>query len=109
MQESHPENRYEREEYLEQDEEEREAAGRRKSLVALLVMAVLVIAGIGGAGLPDDARHQLQRPGAAAYPGRRRAFHHALNSPTSPRRAPSTITTKITPWITSTSWPTKAR
>ncbi|TMJ25594.1 MAG: hypothetical protein E6G95_15590 [Alphaproteobacteria bacterium] len=46
MQESHPENRYEREEYLEQDEEEREAAGRRKSLVALLVMAVLVLAGI---------------------------------------------------------------
>jgi hypothetical protein len=38
--------RYEDEEYLEQDEEEREAAARRKSLVALAVMAVLVIAGI---------------------------------------------------------------
>ena len=46
MQESRPENRYEREEYLEQDEEEREAAGRRKSLVALAIMAVLVLAGI---------------------------------------------------------------
>jgi len=46
MQESRPENRYEREEYLEQDEEEREAAGRRKSLIALVIMAVLVIAGI---------------------------------------------------------------
>ena len=46
MQESRPENRYEREEYLEQDEEEREAAGRRKSLIALAVMAVLVVAGI---------------------------------------------------------------
>ena len=38
--------RYEDEEYLEQDEEEREAAARRKSLIALAVMAVLVIAGI---------------------------------------------------------------
>jgi hypothetical protein len=39
-------SRYEREEYLEQDEEEREAAGRRKSVIALAVMALLVIAGI---------------------------------------------------------------
>jgi hypothetical protein len=39
-------SRYEDEEYLEQDEDEREAAGRRKSLIALAVMAVLVIAGI---------------------------------------------------------------
>jgi hypothetical protein len=39
-------SRYEDEEYLEQDEEEREAAGRRKSLIALAVMAVLVVAGI---------------------------------------------------------------
>jgi len=38
--------RYEEEEYLEQDEEEREAAGRRKSLIALAVMAVLLVAGI---------------------------------------------------------------
>ena len=39
-------NRYEKEEYLEQDEDERESAGRRKSLVALLVLAVLVITGL---------------------------------------------------------------
>jgi len=39
-------NHYEREEYLEQDETEREAAVRRKSLIALGVMAALVIAGI---------------------------------------------------------------
>ena len=38
--------RYEQEEYLEQDEAEREAAGRRKSLVALLVVAVLLAAGL---------------------------------------------------------------
>lgn len=38
--------RYEDEEYLEQDDEEQEAAGRRKSLIALAVMAVLVVAGI---------------------------------------------------------------
>jgi hypothetical protein len=37
---------HEDEEYLEQDEDEREAAARRKSLIALAVMAVLVIAGI---------------------------------------------------------------
>ena len=39
-------NHYEREEYLEQDDDERESAGRRKSVIALAVMAVLVIAGI---------------------------------------------------------------
>ena len=38
--------RYEREEYLEQDEDEREDAGRRKSLIALAVVAVLVVAGL---------------------------------------------------------------
>ncbi|HSI00990.1 MAG TPA: hypothetical protein VLA02_10335 [Reyranella sp.] len=41
-----PESRYEREEYHEQDEAEREAIGRRKSLIALAVMAALVIAGL---------------------------------------------------------------
>ena len=39
-------SRYEDEEYLEQDEEEREAAGRRTSLIALVVMAGLVVAGL---------------------------------------------------------------
>jgi hypothetical protein len=39
-------NRHENEEYLEQDEDERESAGRRKALIALLVLAALVIAGI---------------------------------------------------------------
>ena len=38
-----PEKRYEQEEYLEQDEAEREAASRRKNLIVLFVMAVLVI------------------------------------------------------------------
>jgi hypothetical protein len=38
--------RYEQDEYLEQDEEERERTGRRNSLIALLVMALLVIAGL---------------------------------------------------------------
>ena len=37
---------YEQEEYLEQDEDERESAGRRKSLIALTVLAVLVVAGL---------------------------------------------------------------
>ena len=37
---------YEREEYIEQNEEEREAASRSKSLAALAVLAVLVIAAI---------------------------------------------------------------
>jgi len=39
-------SRHAQDEYLEQDEEERESAGRRKSLVALVVIAVLVIAGV---------------------------------------------------------------
>jgi len=39
-------SRYEDEEYLEQDEEEREAAGRRTTLIALVVMAGLVVAGL---------------------------------------------------------------
>jgi hypothetical protein len=39
-------DRYEQEEYLEQDDEEIENAGRRKSLIALVVLAVLVIAGL---------------------------------------------------------------
>ena len=38
--------RHEDEEYLEQDEDEREAAGRRTTLIALVVMAVLVVAGL---------------------------------------------------------------
>ena len=38
--------RHEDEEYLEQDEDEQETAGRRKSLIALAVMAVLVVAGV---------------------------------------------------------------
>jgi hypothetical protein len=38
--------RYEQDEYLEQDEDERERTGRRNSLIALLVMALLVIAGL---------------------------------------------------------------
>jgi hypothetical protein len=37
---------YEQEEYLEQDDDERESAGRRKGLIALAVLAVLVIAGL---------------------------------------------------------------
>jgi len=39
-------SRHEDEEYLEQDEDEQETAGRRKSLIALAVMAILVVAGI---------------------------------------------------------------
>jgi hypothetical protein len=38
--------RYEQEEYLEQDDEEIERAGRRKSLIALVVLALLVVAGL---------------------------------------------------------------
>ncbi len=38
--------RYEQEEYLEQGEDELEAGGRRRSLVALAVLAVLVVAGL---------------------------------------------------------------
>jgi hypothetical protein len=40
------ESRYEQEEYLEQDDDERETAGRRKSLIALVVLAALVIGGV---------------------------------------------------------------
>jgi len=40
------EGRYEHEEYLEQDEDERETVGRRKSLIALVVLAVLVIGAV---------------------------------------------------------------
>jgi hypothetical protein len=39
-------SRHEQDEYLEQDEAERDSAGRRNSLVALVVLAVLVIAGL---------------------------------------------------------------
>jgi len=38
--------RYEQEEYLEQDDDERESAGRRKALIALAVLAILVVAGL---------------------------------------------------------------
>jgi len=38
--------RYEDEEYLEPDEAEREAAGRRNKLIVLAVMAGLVVAGL---------------------------------------------------------------
>ncbi len=37
-------NRYEREEYLEQTDDEREAARRNRSLIALAVVAALLIA-----------------------------------------------------------------
>jgi hypothetical protein len=40
------ESRYEKEEYLEQDEEEAERIQRKKSVVAVAILAVLVIAGI---------------------------------------------------------------
>ena len=46
--------RHEQDEYFEQDEDEREAAGRRKALLALLILAVLVI---GGVLLADRLRH----------------------------------------------------
>jgi hypothetical protein len=36
------ESQYEKEEYLEQDEEEVEGNGRRKALIAIVVLAVLV-------------------------------------------------------------------
>ena len=39
-------SRHEQGEYLEQDEAERDSAGRRNSLVALVVLAVLVAAGL---------------------------------------------------------------
>ncbi len=40
------EGRHEQEEYLEQDEDERENAGRLKSLIALIVLVVLVIGAV---------------------------------------------------------------
>jgi hypothetical protein len=46
--------RYEDEEYLEQDEEERETASRRKNLIALAVLALLVVAGVVLAGRLRD-------------------------------------------------------
>ncbi len=39
-------SRHEQQEYLEQDEGERERAGRRNSLIALLVLIALVVAGL---------------------------------------------------------------
>jgi hypothetical protein len=39
-------NRHEQEEYLEQDEGERERAGRRNGLIALLVLVALLVAGL---------------------------------------------------------------
>lgn len=41
-----PEGRHEQDEYLEQDEAERETMGCRKSVIALAVMAILVIAAV---------------------------------------------------------------
>jgi hypothetical protein len=40
------ESRYEREEYLEQNEEEAARAARRKNVAALAILAVLVVVGI---------------------------------------------------------------
>jgi len=40
------EGQYEKEEFLEQDEEEAENAGRTKSVVALGVLAILVVIGL---------------------------------------------------------------
>jgi flagellar basal body-associated protein FliL len=40
------ESRYEKEEYLEQNEDELEAARHRKKLIVLAIMAVLVVAGV---------------------------------------------------------------
>jgi hypothetical protein len=37
---------HEEDEYLDQDEAERDDAGRRNSLIALIVLAVLVVAGL---------------------------------------------------------------
>lgn len=47
-------NRYEREEYFEQSEDERETARRTGSLIALAVVAVLVIACVVLAGRLKD-------------------------------------------------------
>ena len=50
----------------------------------------------------DMVPRRLCRPAASLPPGADLADQPAT-------RTPSTMTTKITPWITSTSWPTKAR
>ena len=39
-------SRHEQEEYLEQDEGERESTGRRNSLIALLILGALVVMGL---------------------------------------------------------------
>jgi len=39
-------SKYDKDEYLEQDEDEAASAGRRKSLIALLIMAALVVGGV---------------------------------------------------------------
>jgi hypothetical protein len=39
-------SRHEQDEYLDQDEAERDSAGRRNSMIALAVLAVLVVAGL---------------------------------------------------------------
>jgi hypothetical protein len=39
-------SRHEQEEYLEQEEGERESTGRRNSLIALLILGVLVVMGL---------------------------------------------------------------
>jgi hypothetical protein len=41
-----PQSQHEREEYLNQDEAEAEAAGHRMSVIALAILAVLMIAGV---------------------------------------------------------------
>ena len=43
-------NRHEREEYLEQDDLERETSRRRQSIIALAILVVLVVAGVVLAG-----------------------------------------------------------
>ena len=39
-------SRHEQDEYLDQDEAERDSAGRRNSMIALAVLAALVVAGL---------------------------------------------------------------
>ena len=51
------ESQYEREEYLEQNDEELEAAGRTKKLVVLAVMAILLV---GAMVLVHKLRHVSQ-------------------------------------------------
>jgi len=51
------ESRYEREEYLEQNEDELATAARTRKLVVLAIMAVLVVAGMV---LADKLRHVSQ-------------------------------------------------